>query len=965
MQSLVQEFKALAVTSFGDPGDSGVVLAKRPDKGGTLGRQIQLCANVYRIKFRKSASIAHYDVNIVAVRDQPAKSGTGVNRETSIAVWDALVASNPDGLGAQLRSAAYDNRNNAFCLGKLDFPNGVKVFRVSLPAETDARPARVFDVKLQLAQLIDLAILEKFCEHQRAANVSDLAATAIMALDVLLRHGMYRRTEFIPGGGGRKFLSKLQATPLGEGGQLLAGLFQSVRPTTSGIVLNADSAFTPYIITGKLLDVCNAIVGRAQSSSQAGRGGRGGFRGGRGGRGGGGFGGSGGPPATAPFNEFELHQLKRKLKGAKVRVTHRVDRRVFAIQAFGQPAGRQLVSISDRSKKVGKRPAKSTAKEAAAAASKGEALPEREAKTPQQTMTVAEYFAKTYKRNVDPKMQCVELRGGQFVPMDCLELVHGTAIPPTKLTATQAAAMINVSAKPPAERRAAIDAIRKDADFGPGSSAEAWGLEVDASMMKLTGRILPPPKVAYHQSSVKANPSVAYGAWNLIQSKFLQPGAALQHWSVVVYGPQQYTPPERVKWFFDTLMKQAKARGMKILDDQPRGIEYWDGREDLVSPFKRACNKVIVDNPRNPKGLPPQMVFCLLSDPKRYDEIKRKAAFELPVAVLTQVLLIKKAFNDRGVDQYCGNVCLKLNAKLGGVNSTIAPVDLPGFVPNKTLLLGADVTHPTGLGTPRAGSEDDIPPSIAAVVGAVDGQNMQYAAQVREQEGRKEFITDLEDMSVTLIQAYVKNNKGVKPEKVIMFRDGVSEGQLAPVVHAEVSALKRAFKVVDAKWVPKLTYIVCAKRHHIRFFAANPNKQGDVDRTGNLPPGVVVDTAVTHPYIFDMYIQSQCGLKGTAKPTRYMVLLDEIGFGSDQIEKLINSLCFSFARATRSVSLVPVAYYADIVAGKARSFVTDDDASTTTSGVARARQRDPKFIQQQLDRVFKTEMPMGSSMWFI
>ncbi|TNY22949.1 Argonaute2 AGO2 [Rhodotorula diobovata] len=971
MSSMEEEFKAMTLgSSLGTAGESGVVLAKRPDKGGTLGRRIELCANLYRIKFRQSASIAHCDVNMVVVRDQPAKPGGGaINRETSIAVWDALVASNPDGLRKQLQSAAFDNRKNAFCLGRLDLPNGVKVFRVSLKPETPDRPPRLFDVKLQIAQVIDLGILDKFCSHQKAANMSDLAATAIMALDVLLRHGMFRRDELVPAAGGRKFLNKLQATPLGEGGQLLAGLFQSIRPTAVGMVLNADTAFSPFLVTGKLLDVANAIVGRMQSSASAGRGGRGGGRGGRGGARGG-FGGSGAPSSTAPFNDSELHQLKRKLKGAKVRVTHRVDNRVFMIRGFGQPAGMQVVSIADRSgKKAGKRPSKPTAKEAAELAAKGKALPERE-KAPTQTMSVADYFFKTYKRQVDPKLQCVELRGGHFVPIECLELVLGTVIPPTKLTANQAANMINVAAKPPAERRAAINAVRADTDVGPGSAAAAWGLEVDANMMKLVGRVLSPPQAVYSAACAKPRPSVANGP------KFLQPGTALQHWAVVVFAPPHQAPPEpRVRDFFRTLTTVAKGKGMRIADDQPKSVVFWDGREDLGSPFKRACNSIIIGNTKNPKGVPPQMIFCLLNDVKQYDEVKRKAAFDLPVAVPTQALMIKKAFKFEGgsLDQYCANVCLKLNAKLGGVNSTIAPADLPGFVSGKTLILGADVTHPTGLGTPAAGSEGQVPPSIAAVVGQVDGAGMQYAAQVREQMGRKEFITDLEDMAVKLIKKYLVGSKGVKPTKVIMFRDGVSEGQFVGVVWEETTALKRAFRAIDPKWSPALTFIVCQKRHHVRFFAANPANKADVDRTGNLPPGLVVDTSVTHPYAFDFYSQAHAGLKGeslpvlrpcTAKPVRYTPLLDEGKHTSDQLQKLVNSLCFSFARATRSVSLVPVAYYADIVAAKARSFVTDD-ASTTASGATRARARDPRHIQEKLDRVFKGEVALGQTMWFI
>jgi hypothetical protein len=36
----------------------------------------------------------------------------------------------------------------------------------------------------------------------------------------------------------------------------------------------------------------------------------------------------------------------------------------------------------------------------------------------------------------------------------------------------------------------------------------------------------------------------------------------------------------------------------------------------------------------------------------------------------------------------------------------------------------------------------------------------------------------------------------------------------------------------------------------MRFFACNP---ADADRTGNLPPGTVVEKGVTHPYAFDFY----------------------------------------------------------------------------------------------------------------
>ena len=108
-----------------------------------------------------------------------------------------------------------------------------------------------------------------------------------------------------------------------------------------GLVVNLDTAYSPYLRAGSLLIVANAmvvvmwqasafkltlarslIISNFQARGPPG-GGRGGARGGRGG-GRGGYGGGGAPQAQAQkFMAPELKQLMWLLKGQKVRVTHR------------------------------------------------------------------------------------------------------------------------------------------------------------------------------------------------------------------------------------------------------------------------------------------------------------------------------------------------------------------------------------------------------------------------------------------------------------------------------------------------------------------------------------------------------------------------------------------------------------------------------------------------------------------
>jgi hypothetical protein len=83
---------------------------------------------------------------------------------------------------------------------------------------------------------------------------------------------------------------------------------------------------------------------------------------------------------------------------------------------------------------------------------------------------------------------------------------------------------------------------------------------------------------------------------------------------------------------------------------------------------------------------------------------------------------------------------------------------------------------------------------------------------------------------------------------------------------------------------------------------------------------------VVHPFEFDFYLQSHTSLQGTSRPAHYHVLLDENGFNADSLQTLTYNLCYNFARCTRSVSIVPPAYYAHLVCRRARFHANPNDS---------------------------------------
>ena len=65
--------------------------------------------------------------------------------------------------------------------------------------------------------------------------------------------------------------------------------------------------------------------------------------------------------------------------------------------------------------------------------------------------------------------------------------------------------------------------------------------------------------------------------------------------------------------------------------------------------------------------------------------------------------------------------------------------------------------------------------------------------------------------------------------------------------------------------------------------------------------------------------------QGTSRPSHYHVLWDDNNFNADELQILTYQLCHTYVRCTRSVSIPAPAYYARLVAFRARYHLVDKD----------------------------------------
>ncbi|PQQ14114.1 protein argonaute 5 [Prunus yedoensis var. nudiflora] len=165
-----------------------------------------------------------------------------------------------------------------------------------------------------------------------------------------------------------------------------------------------------------------------------------------------------------------------------------------------------------------------------------------------------------------------------------------------------------------------------------------------------------------------------------------------------------------------------------------------------------------------------------------------------------------------------------------------------------------------------------------------------------------------------MIRAF-RRSTGRKPERIIFYRDGVSEGQFSQVLLYEMDAIERKDIILACSLLIITDVIKWIEWQY--------------------SPGTVVDTKICQPTEFDFFFfNSHARNSGTSRPAHYHVLFDENRFTADQLQSLTNNLCYTYARCTRSVSIVPPAYYAHLAAFRARYYIEGEysDVASTTAG---------------------------------
>ena len=551
--------------------------------------------------------------------------------------------------------------------------------------------------------------------------------------------------------------------------------------------------------------------------------------------------------------------------------------------------------------------------------------------------------------NIDENIPVINI-GSQakpvYVPAMACQVTAGQHFK-GKLSSRQLQDVGKISCRLPHENAYQIKAFSHNM-IGVKQGLKNSGIQLSDHLLRVHGRLLGSPSIRYGGTSRKTTNT---GSWDTKGVQLLQP-MELKKW-VLLFVNQ--TPNKSADFAASLGLFREVMKKLGLKNEAPTAASRPLYIDQNGSDDKLGSDAAEENLDRLFKGYHNQnidLVFVLLSNENAlvYNKIKRSADVRCGVRTLciqaqskNFLQKLRTPSEKSKAARYHANVTLKVNTKLGGLNHGLEDKKLGIIDKGNTMVVGIDVTHPAAQAKVEA-------PSIAAMVANIDGKLGQWPADLQLQRAsREEMIFYVGDMLETRLRLW-KDKNGTFPENILVYRDGVSEGQYQQLIDFELWRMRVKTNLLygeNEQLRPNFTLIVVGKDHNTRFY---PTDMADTDKYSNNKPGTLVDRGVTDLRLWDFYLQSHTTIKGTAQPAHYVVLVNEVFQGSSQdvvnkIQSVTYHLCYLYGRSTASVSVCTPVYYADIACDRARRYlpatlfkpVKGDKASNTLYKKLRSR----------------------------
>ncbi|XP_042316537.1 piwi-like protein 4 [Sceloporus undulatus] len=397
---------------------------------------------------------------------------------------------------------------------------------------------------------------------------------------------------------------------------------------------------------------------------------------------------------------------------------------------------------------------------------------------------------------------------------------------------------------------------------------ESWGLQLGCQA-SLTGRVVTSEKILMQNEMCMP---MNAGDWLRDMRNMKIIGVApLENWIVVC----TIRNMELAHNFVTCLRRVGGPMGFNM--ENPRVVQVPDSPMAFVRVLQQHVNPEL------------QLVLCLLPSNQKdcYDSVKKFVSLEQPVP--SQCVLARTLSKQGMMMSVATKIALQIACKVGGELWAVE-------IPLKSLMVaGIDVNKDAvSKGT-----------SVVGFVASINTSITRWYSHCVMQHAGTNTADCLKICMEGAINKWQKCNNGQLPARIIVYRDGVGDGQLRMVVDYEVPQLLSVLNECSGGFRrPRLSVVVVRKKSLCRFFTeANRSLQ-------NPPVGTVIDMEATRPEWYDFFLISQLVRQGTVNPTYYNVVYDDNGLKPDHMQRLTYKMCHLYYNWTGLIRVPAPCQYA-------------------------------------------------------
>ncbi|XP_015446018.1 piwi-like protein 3 [Pteropus alecto] len=397
---------------------------------------------------------------------------------------------------------------------------------------------------------------------------------------------------------------------------------------------------------------------------------------------------------------------------------------------------------------------------------------------------------------------------------------------------------------------------------------QLWDFKFDAKFLSFTGRILKEVRIFQGKRMFDSHPQSAEWARETRSGPLLSV-KSLDNW-LILYTKKNYGAACSL---MQSLRRVTPTMGIAIRDAKMLEVS------DTVNSYVTVLKKHDSSNT--------QMVVCVLSSDRKemYDGIKKYLCVNCPIP--SQCVVARTLDKPQTLMTIATKIAQQMNCKMGGALWKVKT----GL--QNAMFIGIDCFHDVV----------NRRKSIAGFVASVNEDLTEWFSQCIIQESGQELVNGLRACLQEALKLWYERNS-LLPYSIIVYRDGVGDGQLQALIDYEIPQIVSSLKSIFNSQNFKLTFIVVKKRINTRFFVES---QG---RLQNPLPGTVVDVELTRREWYDFFIVSQSVKDGTVTPTHYNVIHDTVRLSPDTVQCLTYRLCHMYYNLPGVIRVPAPCHYA-------------------------------------------------------